>query len=243
MKKIPLLLIIAIIGTSAVAQYQHTLKPSGNVITRDVAVKPFTAIKANGLYELILTQGSTESVKVETDDNLQSLIEVSNDGNTLLIDEPKLRNNGVNFESADGERTKKQHFKIYVNFKSISSLDVQTIGNTHADGTLNFDALTINDRSVGSINLSLNAAKLTITNKGVGTITLSGKVDNAVITNSGVGSFKGEDLVVQTMHITNSGVGHAEVNVVKDLIVKDSFLGKVSNSGPAKTRKLDGQEI
>ncbi|HWB24064.1 MAG TPA: head GIN domain-containing protein [Chitinophagaceae bacterium] len=244
MKKISFLLALSLgCALTLMAQDGEYLKPSGNVITRDVAVKPFSAIKASGLYDLILTQGSNEGVKVETDDNMQSLIVVSNDGNALVIDEPKLRDHSVHFGSADNEHTKRQHFKVYVTFKNISSLDLQTIGNIHADAALSFDALQINDKSVGNINLSLTAKKLTVTNKGVGSVTLSGKVDDAVITNSGVGSFNGQDLVVQTMHINNTGVGHAEVNVVKDLMVKDSFLGKVNNSGPAKTHKMEGVQI
>lgn len=242
MKKILFLAAAAITGFTML-KAQETIKPSGNVITRDVSVKTFNAIKASGLYELILTQGNTEGVKVETDDNLQKYIEVSNDGNTLVIDEPALRNHNFNMTSADGEREKKQHFKVYVTFKSVSLLDIQTIGNITATTPLTFNALEINDRSVGNIKMTITAEKLTVTNKGVGTVTLSGTVANAVITNTGVGSFQGNSLVVQTMHITNTGVGHADVNVVKNLIVKDSFLGKVKNSGPAKTLKMEGQEI
>lgn len=242
MKKILFLTAVAITGATMV-NAQETIKPSGNIITRDVSVKPFNAIKANGLYELILTQGSTEAVKVETDDNLQKFIEVSNDGNTLVIDEPALRNHNFNITGADGEREKKQHFKVYVTFKSITLMDLQTIGNITAANPLTFDALEINDKSVGNIKMAITTEKLTVTNKGVGTVTLSGNVNNAVITNTGVGSFQGNGLVVQTMHITNTGVGHADVNVVKNLIVKDSFLGKVKNSGSAKTIKMDGQEI
>ncbi len=243
MKKIfPLFLLLFVCSVAAMAQ-KEVLKPSGNIITRDVSIKAFDAIKANGLYELILTQGDKESVKVETDDNFQSLIVVSNDGNTLVIDEPRLRDHSFNFTNGDGEREKKQHFKVYVTFKHIKNLDLQTIGNTRSEGSLTFDALEINDQSVGNIQLTLSAAKLTITNKGVGSITLNGHADNAVIINSGVGAFKGEDMVVQTMDIKNSGVGHASVNVVKDLRVKDSFLGKVNNVGAAKTHKMDGQEI
>lgn len=225
------------------AAAQETLKPSGNVITRNVAVKPFSAIKANGLFDVILTQGGSEDVKVETDDNLQYLIEVSNNLDTLVIDEPKLRNHSINFTSADGEHSKKQHFKVYVSFKNISCLDMQTIGNISAEAPLTFNTIDIRDKSVGNIKMSITANKLTIYNKGVGGVTLSGKVEDAVVTNTGVGSFNGQDLIVQNMQITNTGVGHADVNVVKGLIVRDSFLGKVKNSGSAKTIKMNGQEI
>ncbi len=242
MKKISLGFACLLFSAGAVMAQNNTLEGSGNVITKNISIKPFNAIKANGLFELILSQGNTESVKVETDDNLQYLFEISNDGSTLVIDEPKLRDHSLNFKY-NGEREKRQHFKIYVTFKNLNSLDLQVIGSIRSEGSLNFDALDINDQTVGNIDLSLTATKLSVKNKGVGNISLSGKADNAVITNGGVGRFNGEDLVVQTMHIENTGIGHADVNVVKDLTIKDSFLGKVRNTGGAKTHKMDGVEI
>ena len=96
---------------------------------------------------------------------------------------------------------------------------------------------------MGNIELKLAADKLTINNKGVGNITLTGSATDAIITNAGVGKFDGENLIVQTMDINNSGVGNADVHVEKDLKIKESFLGKVKNSGSAKERKMDGVEI
>jgi hypothetical protein len=43
--------------------------------------------------------------------------------------------------------------------------------------------------------------------------------------------------MVQTMDIDNNGIGSAEVNAAKQLIVKDSFLGKVRNVGGADIKK------
>ncbi|HRI22348.1 MAG TPA: DUF2807 domain-containing protein, partial [Panacibacter sp.] len=96
---------------------------------------------------------------------------------------------------------------------------------------------------VGNVNLRLTADKLTVNNKGVGNITLLGTATNADIKNKGVGAFEGSDLLVQTMNIDNSGIGGASVNVEKDLSIKQSFLGRVSNRGSAKTHKMDGVEM
>ena len=45
--------------------------------------------------------------------------------------------------------------------------------------------------------------------------------------------------MVQDMDIENTGVGAAEVNAEKELRVKDTFLGKVTNRGKAPTRKMN----
>jgi hypothetical protein len=224
-----------------VAQKQGTIEPSGNIITRDVTTNSFNSIKADGLYELVLTQGDKESVKIEADDNLQNLFKVSNDGSTLVIDMPELKNSNINFNDENHEH--KLNLKVYVTFKQLNAIDVGIIGTVRCTTPLKADAFKIDSKNVGNIELQLTADKLTINNKGVGNITLTGSANNAIITNAGVGKFNGEDLIVQTMDINNSGVGNADVHVEKDLKVKESFLGKVTNSGNAKEHKMDGVEI
>ena len=121
MKKIISFTFLLFSSAIILAQKGETIVPSGNIITKDVTVKPFDAIDAKGLYELILTQGDKESVKIEADDNLQELFSVSNDGNTLVIDMPKLRDKNINFN--DKKEDHELHLKVYVTFKKIKSLD------------------------------------------------------------------------------------------------------------------------
>lgn len=241
MKGIMSALLLMFCAFSVMAQKQGNIKPSGNIITRNVNVHFFNSIRAEGLYELILTQGDKESVKIEADDNLQDLFKVSNDGNTLVIEMPDLKNSNVDFN--DKNHDHKLNLKVYVTFKQLNALDAGIVGTVRCTTPLKADAFDIKSKSVGNIDLKITTGKLTISNKGVGDIILAGSAENAVIKNSGVGKFDGGDLVVQTMDIDNSGVGNAEVNVEKDLKVKQSFLGKVNNRGHAKTDKLNGVEI
>lgn len=234
-------LLLMICCLSVIAQKQKTINPSGNIITRDVNVNSFNSIRADGLYELILSQGDKESVKIEADDNLQNLFKVSNDGSTLVIDMPDLKNNNINFNDEDNHH--KLNLKVYVTFKQLNALNVGIIGTVRCTTPLKADAFKIDSKNVGNIELQLNADKLTVNNKGVGNITLSGSATDAVISNAGVGKFDGENLIVQTMDINNSGVGSADVHVEKDLKIKESFLGKVENSGNAKEHKMDGVEM
>jgi hypothetical protein len=235
------LLLLMFCSLSVIAQKHKTVNPSGNIITRDVDVSSFNSVRAEGLYELVLLQGDKESVKIEADDNLQDLFKVSNDGGTLVIDMPELKNSNINFN--DEDRHHKLNLKVYVTFKQLSALNVGIIGTVRCTTPLKVDAFKIDSKNVGNIELQLNADKLTVTNKGVGNITLSGSATDAIITNAGVGKFDGENLIVQTMNIDNSGVGNADVHVEKDLKIKQSFLGKVENSGKAKERKMDGVEM
>ena len=72
---------------------------------------------------------------------------------------------------------------------------------------------------------------------------MRGKADNAIIKSNSVGAIDASGFVVQVMDIQNDGVGGAQVNAVKELKVRDSFLGKVKNTGSAPTKKVSKQVI
>lgn len=241
MKKISITFLLIAAAITVVSAQKETIVPSGNIVTKEVTVQPFTGIKADGLYELILAVGNKEDVKIEADDNLQKLFSVKNDGNTLVISMPDLKDDNINIKN--GKDKKELHLKVYVTYTKLNSLDIAVIGSVHATSSIKADAFTIESKNIGNVDLGLSTNKLTVHNKGVGNITLNGNATNADITNEGVGQFDGNDLVVQTMNIENNGVGHASVNVVKDLTVKDSFLGKVENKGAAKRHVMDGVEM
>jgi len=232
MRKIFLLALSALIlNRASIAQEkQETLEGNGKLVTRDVNVSPFDALKASGVYELKLSQGSKETVRIEADENLQDLFQVRNDGSKLIIDMKKLE---------DKNLKTKNKMRVYVTFKKIKELELSTVGNVGSEDQLTFDDLDMENKSVGNVDLKLTANKIDLQNKSVGNLKLSGKAQNAVFKTSGVGSLEAGSFVVQTMNIENSGIGHAEVNAEKDLKVKDSFLGKVKNKGTAQVRKMN----
>jgi hypothetical protein len=226
--------LLALLCTSAFGQEKEKNKDkdkariegSGNVVTKDVAIQSFDQLEAKGVFNVVLTQGSKETVKIEAEDNLQGLFEIKNEGKKLVVGMKE----DVHFNS-------KKKMIVYITFRNLKSMDLKMVGNLSNEGNLNFQDLSMDNKSVGSVDLKLAAQKLDIKNKSVGNLKLSGKADNAVIRTNSVGSIKASDLVVQTMDINNDGIGSAEVNATKELKVKESFLGKVKNVGAASIKK------
>jgi hypothetical protein len=218
---------LTMVFNMAAAQKNAKIEGNGKLVTREIDVRSFDELKASGVYELKLVQGK-ESVKIEADENLQEYFSVSNNGSTLVINMDKLRNKSLN-----GKNT----LKVYVSFKKLKELDLKMVGNTTSEKNLSFDDLNIVNKSVGNLKLDLTANKLSLDNKSVGNVTLSGKATNAVFENDGVGSLRAGDLIVQTLDIKNQGVGSAEVNVEKELKVKESWISNVKNRGSAQARK------
>jgi hypothetical protein len=209
---------------------RETIEGNGKLVTRDVPVKSFSELKANGVYELKLTQGDKETVRIEADENLQEYFTVTNEGSKLIINTEKLR---------DKNLKGKVKMKVYISFKNLKNLEIATVGSVQSENQLAFDDLDFKNKSVGNVNLKLTANKFNMENKSVGNVELSGKAEDATVKNNGVGSLDASDFIVQTMDIENSGVGNAAVNAQKTLKVKDSFLGKVSNKGAATARKMN----
>ncbi len=208
------------------AQEKKKVEGSGNVITRDVTVSPFTDLQVGGVFSVSLTQGDKESVRIEAEDNLQEFVEVKNEGSKLVLSSKK-----------NADYTTKKGIKVYVTFKSLKNMDLNAVGSISSTESLSFGDLKVRNSSVGSLDLKLSVTNIDVQNNSVGSVKLEGKANRAVIVNNGVGSIKASDFVVQDLDIDNQGVGSAEVNAAKTISVKDSFLGKVKNHGSATVKK------
>jgi len=202
------------------------IEGSGNVITKDISVKSFDELDASGVFNLQLSQGDKETLRIEADDNLMDLFIVENEGSTLKI---KMKKNS-NFNS-------KKQLKVYVTFKTLKSMNLGMVGGTSSDEKLKFADLKLKNQSVGSVSLNMTLQTLNMENQSVGSVKLEGSAENAIVKNNSVGSINAGNFVVQKMDIENNGVGSATVNAEKELKYSDSFLGKVSNRGNATVKK------
>jgi len=231
-KNLFLMLGITALGFSAMAQKndkyddKDRIEGSGNVITKDITVKSFDELDASGVFNLQLSQGDKETLRIEADDNLMDLFIVENEGSTLTI---KMKKNS-NFNS-------KKQLKVYITFKTLKSMNLGMVGGTSSDDKLKFTDLKLKNQSVGSVSLNMTLQTLNMENQSVGSVKLEGSAENAVVKNNSVGSINAGNFVVQKMDIENNGVGSATVNAEKELKYSDSFLGKVSNRGNATVKK------
>jgi hypothetical protein len=210
------------------AQENEKYVGSGNLITRDVPVKSFSQLTVGGVFNVVLSQGNKEELKIEAEDNLQELVEVEQNENGLSVTMKKHKNIKTN-----------KKMIVYITFKQLKSIDFKTVGNISTSGMLTFGDLKMNNASVGNVELKLAARSLELENKSVGNLELEGKADNAVIKNKSVGSIEAAKFVVQTMDIDNNGVGGAEVNAEKSLKMKTSGIGSVKNRGGGSVTKLN----
>jgi hypothetical protein len=199
---------------------------------KTIEVKAFKAIDANGVFNIILSQGDKESVVVKGE--LPKGLTISNSGDTLVIDDSVKTHNTIGL-----------HIKtdIYITVTNLSSMTISSVGSTKSSDTLKFKNFVYTSEGVGSTNLLLNVDTLHASEDGVGQITLSGKAAYASIADNGVGALDADAFKVEVLHVDVNGVGSASVYASKEIYIQSSGVGGVKYHGPAKVMQSDNDGV
>lgn len=173
---------------------------SGKTATENRSVSGFTSVTLAGIGNLYLTQGATEAVRIEAEDNLIPYFETVVEGSTLKIG-IKSQYLGVNLRPT-------QPVKFYVTLPKIEAVTLAGSGNIFG-GTLKTGAFKI--ALLGSGNISadtLTTTTLDVSLSGSGNITL-GSVTATQVTNSiaGSGNIQMDALTADKVSSKTSGSG------------------------------------
>jgi len=234
MKNILILIVVGAAGVVTLSSCKHHWKSgNGKVTSEDRAVGSFKTITIEGLFPVEISQtGEKESVRVETDQNLQSQISVKTDGDELII------------KTANDETvSKSSKTKIYINVKELKELDFKSVGSLNTKGTLKLDSLDVNTESVGKLSLDIDANYLHANLSSVGSTTFTGKVKEARINNKSVGSLSAFDLKAGTMMIHNTSMGITEVYADSAFYIRSSSVGALYYKGPGQLKELKSEGI
>lgn len=205
---------------------------SGNIVTETRTVTAFKAIEVDYPAQVFITQGSSESVKVEADDDFLPGLQTVVRGNRLEIF----------YKVNDGKRINPtKPVKITIVVKDLGKVDFSSAGELTIDG-LKTDVLEISVSGAGNMKLNNIAAKdLAVDLSGAGSMTASGTADRLNVSISGFGSFTGKDLHSKTADVELSGAGSATVWVDDRLDAQISGAGSVNYYGsPEVTKQISG---
>ena len=204
---------------SAGSNIKYTaLPPEG----RNMPVQPFNAIKANGVFNVILQQGATESVIVKG--QFPSDLKVINDGNTLVIIDTISNHTNVGNKKTE----------IDITYKQLNAMETESVGQIKTLETIKTSRFTYESDGVGASTLFINADSVTASENGVGALTLAGKAHYADIEDNGVGALKAEDFKVNILHASVNGVGAAKVYADSEIYLDVNGVGGLKYYGPAK---------
>ena len=234
-----LIVIFAVTSACIVPFSPRLIEGSGNIIVEDRKVSGFDNILVYGAGKVIVSQGNSESLSVETDDNLMKYIKTEVKGNTLEIGFTdstlfSSRRGGAALDPSDG-------FIFRVSVIDLEGISVSGAAKFEVE-KLKTDQLDISLSGAGDVTVDdLNATRLDVDISGAGDIELTGKVEVQNVVLSGFGRYQASDMESQEAAVTISGAGGAEVWVTETLDVTISGAGDVKYYGsPTVNPEISG---
>lgn len=228
-KHLALVILLAIGSEQANASTLITVVSSNNIPPDETRkVSGFSGITSSGSYNVFITMGNTESLRLEGNTEVISQIETIVDNGVLKIRNKKQMN--LRNWNNGGK------VSIYINAKTLNSIILNGSGDIEVSGLVKAKQLSNTISGSGSISLGIDAKDYAATISGSGKIRVKGKAENAKITVSGSGDFEGKSLHISNASAKVSGSGDISLAADKNLEAVMSGSGNIRYSGNANVK-------
>jgi hypothetical protein len=202
---------------------------SGVVKTDTRQVKDFTAVSIKYPADVVIQQGTTDSVTLEADENLLPQLRTEIKSGVLYIEnsEPDWKKR-VNPSSTVRVKIVSQDLRA-VEFSSAGTMRIENIKGENLDIAIN---------GAGEVILkNLEVDKLSCRLSGAGSIAADGTTNEISLRISGMGNFNGGELHAQIAFVNISGAGQAILWLDQQLTAEISGAGSVDYYGSPRVDK------
>ena len=212
------LLLLAAIFT--ITACNAIIRGSGDVISETRPVSNFDSIDLSGSGEVIVTQGGSESLSIETDDNVMEYVKAEVEGGTLKLGFKEK----VNLISPS-------RLVFYVGVDDLTGLAISGSGDFEAE-MIETDRLDASISGSGDVQIAdLTAGEVKARISGSGEIDLAGEAAAQDVAISGSGKYLAGDLCSESVKVSISGSGDATVCATETLDSNISGSGSVDYYG------------
>lgn len=189
--------------------------------TQERSVGSFSSINAMGSMEVIVSQATTPSIKIEADQNLLEYIETKNNGGTIEI----FTRHGYNLDP-------KTAIRIYATAPNFNNIDISGSGKIKSTGKITSTShLYTQVSGSGDIILEVDAPRVETRISGSGSSTIKGTTKDFSARISGSGDVHCYELLSEHTEIDIAGSGNAEIYASKTLDVDIAGSGDVRYKG------------
>jgi hypothetical protein len=223
MRKYYFLVLIAFSGLTSCRFMGKRVHGNGVIKTEERPVSSFKEVEAAGNIQLIVSQGDLKPVKLESDENILSYIEVIQQGDRIII---KTKESVNLIPSGD--------LKVYVTSPTYKSIEVS--GSSDIIGATKItsgDELSLEASGAGDIKMEVDAPKITAGISGSGSIDLKGQAKDLDINLTGAGHAYCYGLMTENTSVDISGAGSAQVFASVKIKADISGAGNISYKGNA----------
>jgi hypothetical protein len=206
---------------SAGCNYIDGIDGNGKIVKETRKVEAFDGIKIGGAFKVFISQGSTESLLVEADENLMSIIETEVRGGKLVV------NTKENIH-----RSKK--LDLYITVKTLESIDISGAVELKSEGKLELGNLSFEGSGASEIEMNFTADHVDGNFSGASEIDLAGSANSCRLDMSGASELDAEDFIVKEFDLELSGAGDAEIHVTDKLKARASGAANIRYLGDPK---------
>lgn len=231
MKALTKILLIALLLPAYV--YAH---PPKSIAVDDVSkiedrhITGFHAVDVGGSFDVYITQGSSESVKVEAPDEIIDHIITEVDNGVLKI----YNKNDRNFHWGDLFGNHKK-IAVYVSAKDLNAIAASGSGDVYFKEGIRTNSLRLRVSGSGDMYGRLDVKNLESGVSGSGDVKISGHAENSAVNVSGSGDFEARGLATVNTIVHVSGSGDASINASNSVSASISGSGDVRYTGGAKS--------
>ncbi|MFL5741044.1 MAG: head GIN domain-containing protein [Flavisolibacter sp.] len=227
MKRFFLIVSVSILLSSCQFFAGERVSGNGHITTRQKEVGSFNSVEVSGSVKVHIRQDATNSIKLETDENLMDYIEVFTEGNKLVIRTKQ----GYNIDPS-------KDIIAYVASPSYKDIDIAGACDIIGDGPITGnDELHMSVSGDGDITMQVSLPRLSTEISGSGSMKLSGQATDFNAHVSGSGDVKCFDLVTDNTSLHLSGSADAEVNANKQLNIESSGSSTIQYKGNANVNQ------
>jgi hypothetical protein len=204
----PLVVLISLMSSRLSAQQTETR-----------TLPPFTQVRVGGSFDVVLTAGTEESVKIESSrlDLDEILTEV--DGKVLKIGLKK------------GNYGNTGTIRMRVSYRNLEALSNSGSSVVSCTSEISANHFELRNSGSGKVKLaSLQANSLEVSNSGSGNLEIAGQSREQTINVSGSGKINASDLRNEVSKVSISGSGDV------DLFVNEVLEARISGSGQVQYR-------
>lgn len=202
-----------------------TVKGNGNVVNKIIEIKDYEEFSFGGSATIYYEQKEHAApyLRIETDENIQSLIKVTS------------KNGKLDITANNISPTK---YVIYTNSKSLTNVDLAGSTKFTIKGKATAKSLKIKKAGSGTLTADdLKYESVLISTAGSGKVNLGGETEKVTCNSNGSGHIDMIDLKADDAKCSISGSGKIKVHAEKTVSAKIAGSGRVEYKGNPEISK------
>jgi nucleoside-specific outer membrane channel protein Tsx len=231
MKSLAKLLLAAVLlaGAGHAVANSHAVANVRAAEIQDRHITGFNGVNVAGSFDVIITQGPNESVKVEAPADVIDRIKTDVEDGVL-----KIYNKHDTFNWGDWWGHHKK-IVVYVTARDLNSINISGSGDVNFKDGIKTVSLKLRISGSGDMNGRLEVKNLESSISGSGDMKLSGRAETSSVSLVGSGDYTAHGLLTAVTSVRVSGSGDAEINVSERLDASVNGSGDVHYSGGPKS--------